>query len=79
MTNTLSISELDKMLTEAEKAVNFDSEILVDAPKMSNEELQKAINSCIDTLSDSSVNIEIRERVAKESKVMALMALRRPM
>ena len=72
MTNTL-----EDQLREASKAIDFESEVLEAAPTMSNVNLQQAIDERIGTVNNKEINVEIRERVAKEATVLALMALRR--
>jgi len=74
MNNTAD--ELMDMLREASKEITFESDLLKKAPKMTKEQLQIEIDKCIDLVSDPDTNIEIKERVSKEARVMALMKLR---
>jgi uncharacterized protein with von Willebrand factor type A (vWA) domain len=71
------MTDLNEMLKIASKDIDFNSELIRKAPKMSGAELQNAIDQCIDVVTNSDLNIEIRERTAKEAKVLALMKLRR--
>jgi hypothetical protein len=71
------MTDLNNMLRIASKDVDFNSDLINKAPKMSNLELQKAIDDCIEVVTNPDTNIEIKERTEKEAKVLALMRLRR--
>jgi len=73
MTNTAD--ELGVMLQEASKEITFDSEVLKKAPSMSKKQLQMAIDHCIDVMSNPDTNIEVKERMGKEARVLALRKL----
>jgi hypothetical protein len=70
------MNNLTTQLHEASKEIDFESEVLEKAPKMSKEELQIAIDHRIDLISNPKTNIEVKERVSKEARVLAIMKLR---
>jgi len=70
------MNNLTTKLREASKEIDFESEVLDKAPKMSKEELQIAIDYRIDLIRNPSTNIEVMERVSKEARVLAIMKLR---
>jgi hypothetical protein len=74
---SITINELEEKLLEVSKEITFESEVLEQAPKMSGLELQNAIDHRIELVSNPKTNIEVKERVSKEARVMALMKLRR--
>jgi hypothetical protein len=74
MTNTAD--ELGVMLQEASKEITFDSTVLKEAPSMSKTQLQIEIDHRIDVISDPDTNIEIKERMEKEARVLAIRKLR---
>ena len=73
MTNTI-----DDMLSEALKDIDFESEILDRVPTMSNYEMNQEVDKMLTQIKDENTNVEVKERLEKESRVISLKILRRP-
>jgi hypothetical protein len=67
---------LNKMISEATKAIDFESEVIKNSHTMSRMELNREVDKRISIVNDKSVNVEIRERSAKEARVLSLKLLR---
>jgi len=73
----ISRSRLEELLEEINSEITFESEILDEAPTMSLEHLNIAIDERIKIISDKNTNIEVKERMEKEARKLACMLLRK--
>jgi len=78
MQNTkLNTNELDRMMSEAIKALNSPSPVLEKAPKMSRQELNEQIDKRIKMISSKEFSGDYLELIKVEARTLAIMLLRK--